>query len=283
MTIKPSTIILGIIMVALLAGCSLDRWSPVEPGRYVVASGQGRANAVAREEVQHVTVDRAQGRLVFGWVDGTQTSVAFVARARADWPAGCPTNIHSTRMEVLDIAQDALVIGSLTFDRPILVRTCPPEPVRLVLMEGGVLGGGRTACVAGDECVFFDSVGAAVLASTPLPQSVKGYELYSRQVNGRWHFTLVTGTDRLKDYEEITTGEDVMSEDGWVRLSADGVDGIKALLGRLPPGASVLWSGPERQERVGGPVENLQLPPQAIIAEIQSHSQKLGIELVIVE
>jgi len=36
----------------------------------------------------------------------------------------------------------------------------------------------------------------------PLPSSMKGYELYSWQEEGQWHFTLVTGTNRNKTLSE---------------------------------------------------------------------------------
>lgn len=283
MTIKRATIGLAFLVVSFLSGCSMDRWSQVEPGEYVVASGRGTAHAVARQAIQKLAIDRDKEELVFTLADRTETVVSFVAREQAAWPSGCPSNINATRMEVLDITQDPLSIGSFTFSSPVLVRGCPPDPVQLVLREDGLIGGGGGACADINECVFFEQAAAAVSLTTPLPQSVKGYELYSSQANGKWYFTLVTGTNRLKDYEEITAGENIVTEDGWVRMTAVGVDGIKAVLDRLPPGASVLWSGPERQELVGGPVENLQLPPQPIIAEIQSHCQKLGIQLDVVE
>ena len=54
--------------------------------------------------------------------------------------------------------------------------------------------------------------------SGTLPHSMKGYELYSWQVGDDWHFTLITGTNRLKTLEEITLGEDVVTPDGWESL-----------------------------------------------------------------
>ena len=41
----------------------------------------------------------------------------------------------------------------------------------------------------------------------PLPESLKGYELYSWQAGGEWLFTLTTGTNRIKSFEEITSIE----------------------------------------------------------------------------
>jgi hypothetical protein len=47
-----------------------------------------------------------------------------------------------------------------------------------------------------------------------LPRSFKGYELYSWEEEGQWHFTLITGTNRIKTIEEITSKGDFISETG---------------------------------------------------------------------
>jgi len=52
----------------------------------------------------------------------------------------------------------------------------------------------------------------------PLPRSMKGYELYSWQEQGQWHFTLITGTNRNKQLEEIISDGNTVSEDGWVKI-----------------------------------------------------------------
>jgi hypothetical protein len=158
---------LAILVVLVLAGCSTDRWSRVEPGEYVVAPGQGAVHAVARQAIQKLVIDRNKEELVFTLVDGTEIVVSFVARERAAWPSGCPSNINVTHMEVLDITQASLVIGSLTFDKPILVRNCPPNPLQLVLREdgpGGVSGG---ACPVINECVFFEQAATPVSLTPP--------------------------------------------------------------------------------------------------------------------
>ena len=59
-------------------------------------------------------------------------------------------------MEVLDIAGGPLLLGELAFENPILVRDCPSEPVRVVLREDGLVGGGGGACLGADNCLLFD-------------------------------------------------------------------------------------------------------------------------------
>jgi hypothetical protein len=112
---------------------------------------------------------------------------------------------------------------------------------------------------------------------------MKGYELYSWQANGQWHFTLITGTNRLKTVEEITTGEDLLSADGWVSIHVQGVDAIQAVLARLPQGEWVFWIGQGWLARVQGATDDITLPPDTIVAALQEHCKQLGIALQVSE
>ena len=110
---KKTTVTVAIMALALaavlLSGCSLDRWAQAEPGQYIVVDeGAVPTMAVARE-IQGLDIDRDQNLLVLTLVDGSEIVASFVPRDRTAWPAGCPTNIQSTRMEVLDIVQDLAV------------------------------------------------------------------------------------------------------------------------------------------------------------------------------
>ena len=90
-------------------------------------------------------IDRDKRLAIFTLVDGSESIVPFVSRDRAAWPSGCPTNINPTRMEVLDLADKLLTIGSLTLRQPVLVRDCPPDPMQVLLRDAlvaGVIGGG---------------------------------------------------------------------------------------------------------------------------------------------
>ncbi len=122
--------------------------------------------------------------------------------------------------------------------------------------------------------------GCGATANTPLPKSMKGYELYSWQDAGQWRFTLITGTNRNKTLGEVITGETKEGEDGWVNIHVAGVEEAKALLSRVPAGEWVSWSrygtvGPEEGEKSS---VNLELPPQDIINEIKEHALKCGID-----
>ena len=142
----------------LLAGCSMTRRVGIESGQYSVVCGEGAANGAAMRAIQGMDIDREQRLVTFALVDGSEIITPFVPRDRADWPAGCPTNIHSTHMEVLDLEAEVLTFGDHTLGRPVLVRACPPDPVQVVLREDGEIGGGGAACTSQSECIFFGPV-----------------------------------------------------------------------------------------------------------------------------
>jgi hypothetical protein len=125
----------------------------------------------------------------------------------------------------------------------------------------------------------------APTATTPpaLPHSMKGYELYSWQADGAWHFTLITGTNRLKSLEEITTGEDMVSTDGWVRVHVRGVEALKDLLCRLPAGEQVFWIGAQWLEGALADAGGLALPPQETIHEVEESCERQGVVLRVSE
>ncbi|MBA4385733.1 MAG: hypothetical protein C0410_13430 [Anaerolinea sp.] len=77
----------------------------------------------------------------------------------------------------------------------------------------------------------------------PLPGSMKGFELVSWQVGDAWNFTLITGTNRSKTFEELLSPESTVSADGFVKITVSGVENIKKVLALLPANTEVFWSG----------------------------------------
>jgi len=112
-----------------------------------------------------------------------------------------------------------------------------------------------------------------------LPNSLKGYELYSWSEDSQWHFTLIAGTNRLKTIEEICSGEDVISEMEWVRVHVVGADAIKDVLSQLPEGESVFWCD---EMHIGQSTEtDPQLPPEQIADAIEEHAEKCGLDFTV--
>ena len=155
MHIQKTAAILVVLAGCFLAGCVLDRCVKVEPGEYVALRGVGAASQAATQEIQKVEIDRGKNTAVFVLVDGSRFVVSFVSRERSSWPSGCPTNVSSTDMEVLDIQEDSLIIGSTAFSDPVLVRDCSSDPVRIALRQDGKIGGGGGACMGANQCILF--------------------------------------------------------------------------------------------------------------------------------
>lgn len=130
------------------------------------------------------------------------------------------------------------------------------------------------SCGSGRETPQAEAAGPSVL-----PHSMKGYELYSWQEGQEWHFTLITGTNRLKTYEEIVSAENVVTESDWAKLSAQGTVSLRTVLNRLPEGESVTWQGGQRLEGAAAPGARLQLPDAEVIEEIERYCHRLGVRL----
>jgi len=112
-----------------------------------------------------------------------------------------------------------------------------------------------------------------------LPRSFKGYELYSWEEEGQWHFTLITGTNRIKTIEEITSKGDFISETGWVKIQVVGADAIKDVLSRLLEGESVFWCD---ELHIGQSTEtDLQLSPEQIADAIEEYAKQCGLDFVV--
>ncbi len=81
----------------------------------------------------------------------------------------------------------------------------------------------------------------ATTATLPerLPHSMKGYQLYGYVRDGETPFTLITGTNRLKSFDELDDPEPLLGDDGWVRVRVTGVDRAADLLRRVPAESGV--------------------------------------------
>jgi hypothetical protein len=112
-----------------------------------------------------------------------------------------------------------------------------------------------------------------------LPHSMKGYELYSWEVDNQWHFTLITGTNRTKTLEEITSGEDFISETGWVKVHVVGADAIKDVLSRIPQSELVFWCD---ELHIGQATEtNLKLTPEEVAEAIKEYAEQCGLDFIV--
>ena len=146
---------LAVILVAS-AGCSFDRFVEVTEGTYLpVDTGTAFHDGSGIDLIESITVDRHNGTLKIRLKDGGVIDSTFVSRPESEWPSGCPANLGSTKMEVLNLGVDKLGIGRIVLENPVLVRDCPRNPARVVLREDGQIGGAGTACAGNDICIHF--------------------------------------------------------------------------------------------------------------------------------
>jgi hypothetical protein len=114
-----------------------------------------------------------------------------------------------------------------------------------------------------------------------LPHSMKGYELYSWVEDNRWHFTLITGTNRDKTPAEIISNEDFISEAGWVRVHVAGVDAVKNVLSKIPRNEEIFWLAQPRAEHIPPGNISFMLPPEQDIAAIKEQAGRCGLRLAV--
>lgn len=158
MTKKPAmgmTILTVALITATSFGCAFDKYVEIAGGEYVpVSSGSLRVDEVV-STIKGMTVDKDKKNIEIELESGSIIGARFTGRPRDEWPSGCPANIGSTKMEVIDLSMDTLSIGPLVFHNPVLVRDCPSSPEVIVLREDGLIGGSGTACAGNDMCIHF--------------------------------------------------------------------------------------------------------------------------------
>ena len=114
-----------------------------------------------------------------------------------------------------------------------------------------------------------------------LPRSPKGYELYSWYDTeaSEWIYVLTTGTNRLKTYEEMVSGESQVTGGEWVSLKARGIAQLKALLSRLPNGEQVIWISEDWLHKAGQGPGDIRLPGKKQIREVAGYCRQRGLRL----
>jgi hypothetical protein len=149
-----------------------------------------------------------------------------------------------------------------------------PEHIKILLVTIVLIALLLNSCSSGREPPTENPPTAS------FPGSAKGYELYSWRAGREWYYTLTTGTDRVKTYQEVTAGENT-AEDDWVKITVKGTHDLENTLDRLPPNTQVAWLGPRRLKRMGVKPGDLALPAKKTIEDIQLHCQELSIQLEI--
>ena len=89
--------------------------------------------------------------------------------------------------------------------------------------------------------------------------SMKGYELYSWQDNGQWHFSLLEGTNREKTLDEIRSPD----------TASKGVEALQSALENVRAGQWVTWSSRD----------TLAFPPDDVMRGVEQICKDQGLQL----
>jgi hypothetical protein len=116
-----------------------------------------------------------------------------------------------------------------------------------------------------------------------LPHAMKGYDLYSWQVGEKWDFTLITGTNRTKSFDEIVAPGNTIDEDGFIKITISGLDDLESVLALLPAEEEVIWSGMDLGDQVATGTIYLTLPPQTMIDELTEYCQTISVHLTAIK
>ena len=109
---------------------------------------------------------------------------------------------------------------------------------------------------------------------------MKGYELVSWQVDEGWNYTLITGTNREKTFEELISPGNTVDENGYVKLTVSGLPQIKQVISHLPAGEQIIWSGITLDDQVTEGTLYFAYPPHEVILELFMYCQERGIDLI---
>jgi hypothetical protein len=112
------------------------------------------------------------------------------------------------------------------------------------------------------------------------PQSMKGYELVSWQVGESWNFTLISGTNREKTFEELMAPDSNVDENGFVKITVSGFAQIKTVLDRLPVESEVFWGGMDLTGQVPEGTLYFSFPPQDSMDDLIAYAKDRGVTLV---
>jgi hypothetical protein len=105
------------------------------------------------------------------------------------------------------------------------------------------------------------STNTSPLAPIAGEESMKGYELYSWQQDGQWYFSVLIGTNREKNLEEIQASD----------VTLQGIDELQGVLESIPAGQYVTWLLPD----------GLAFPPDETIQEVEDACKAQGLNFSI--
>lgn len=168
--------------------------------------------------------------------------------------------------------------------RPATVSTWTPQEVSSATKtETPPATLGSTQPVSAGDTVTPAVTSTPFVLPDALPHSMKGYELYCWQKDSDWYFTLFTGTNRSKSFDEIIAPENQVDPSGLIKITVSGVDKINEVIALLPAGEEIIWGGMDLTGQVPSGTVYLTFPPQPMMDEIQNTCLEYHLKLEILK
>jgi len=113
-----------------------------------------------------------------------------------------------------------------------------------------------------------------------IEHSAKGWEIYSWEEPDGWYYSILVGTNRVKNLEEVKYGNGA----GGQMIRIHGMGELEQVLERFPAGENLSWVGEGWLNRAWqGNYGDLGLPPEKIQEEVGAVCSRLGLSLQIAE
>jgi hypothetical protein len=122
------------------------------------------------------------------------------------------------------------------------------------------------------DAVPDDSPASAAASELPdvFPNSMKGYTLYGYVKDGSTYFTLVTGTNLAKTFDELDAEEPIIRDDGWVCVRVAGTERAADLLRRIARDEDVFVTTVRHVSVAQSTVpDDVGVPDDAVLAALQ--------------
>ncbi|KAF0109916.1 MAG: hypothetical protein FD147_1971 [Chloroflexi bacterium] len=94
-----------------------------------------------------------------------------------------------------------------------------------------------------------------------------------------WNFTLITGTNREKTFEELMKPGSQITKEDFVKITVTGIEQIKKVIDLMPADEQILWGGMDLTGQVPEGTVYFTFPPQKLIDELVEYCKNRKITL----
>ena len=176
--------------------------------------------------------------------------------------------------------------SSVSLDRIVALEQLSAEDRNIVVIQAGYPDAGfyHGTDPRNDESIVNSLREAGKLieisaSDEKIPTPFKGWDLYSFERDGKWHYTLIFGTNRTKWLDEIIF-EDGATDEAEV-YHRTGTGAIISLLGRLADDAHVYWGAGTNFNTPPDSGITFAAPPGNVIDAVMYYAGEFGLDLYV--